>query len=264
MYSAVILISGYSPTKMHKSTVPAAAPYIPIAILSASESACASADNELIVAFEIKANECIGSKIRCCVGLGCTAIVLIGSFKYTTHGSHGSDKHINFIHFYYWHEFVEYCRSRSYIVYGIVPTATILTPDARASASVEKVVSFQSSSKHNVVFITSYLTIDNWNEEAVAACTELIHVSIPNACVDLQIQYNAKISIVLHHYTSVTSYQERTVIGEKYTVAATTRGRYYKISPCVDSSNDITCISTSIFDTDDTYMNTLYGDEDEE
>ena len=63
--------------------------------------ACIVADkpSSFVVSFNVSKKHNVGTIARCCTAFDVKALCLVGSREYNTFGSHGSDSHVDMLHF---------------------------------------------------------------------------------------------------------------------------------------------------------------------
>lgn len=61
----------------------------------------------------------LGPLIRCCVAFGAQKLILVGSHQFSTHGAHGSQKHIRTEAFMTWAQVQEEARRKGWSILGL-------------------------------------------------------------------------------------------------------------------------------------------------
>ena len=154
----------------------------------------------------------IGPTLRCAVGLGCTAVIVVGNISYGTHGAHGSQRHIQVIHFYTWDEVREYALSRSCALYGVV--SPLQATESTISAISVDEITFSA----NAVFMIG-------NRQSVLSATQirvadsLIYVNFPGGSrLGSLVTADLQLSICLHQFAVSNGYEQVIIEEEKYCV----------------------------------------------
>lgn len=55
--------------------------------------------SSFVVSFNVSKKHNVGTIARCCTAFDVKALCLVGSREYNTFGSHGSDSHVDMLHF---------------------------------------------------------------------------------------------------------------------------------------------------------------------
>ena len=160
---------------------------------------------ELYVVIENSRNQNIGTTLRCAIAFGAKALLVVGSDKFSTHGAHGAQKHIQIQHFFYWMECVDYLRSRECIIYGVVDKDAI-----SKNVPVRSVV-FRCSSAF-IIPING-----NLKEDQITVCDQLVYVEFPSERLE-RVHNDVKSSICLHHFASTVVRPEREFVHEKFLI----------------------------------------------
>jgi tRNA G18 (ribose-2'-O)-methylase SpoU len=176
---------------------------------------------ELILAVATHRGKNIGPVLRCAVGFGCSMIIIVGSPQYGTFGAHGAQKHIRVIHFYYWKEFYEYIKQKNNcLIFGLSHTSSSIST---LSTNIELL------SKPNIpIHETNFNNNDSvfmmgesnnlLTEEQLILCDNILHVPFPNSNLEKLVNYDSKVAICMHHFSTQAKFEERSVIGEKFHV----------------------------------------------
>ena len=170
----------------------------------------------MFVCVETRRKKNIGTLMRCAVAFGASNIIIVGSPKYSTHGSHEAKKFIRVQHFYYWKDCINFLRISNCLVYGlssfqILPLTSDQNNDAQYSQPID---GFHFTMTNNAGFIIG--ETDGLTVEQRSLCDYLLHVRFPKQCLESYVQYDCKISISLHCYALQAGYNNVDRNGEKY------------------------------------------------
>ncbi|CAM9929285.1 unnamed protein product [Discosporangium mesarthrocarpum] len=184
----------------------------------------------------------LGTLIRCAAAFAVKEVVVVGVSKFSTHGAHGSQKHVQCVHFHDWATAAAYLRGdRRCHICGIGPPPLPETPDADGdmerksceaelgSAGVGLEGIRDSIGTHTLLSMavhlrpfrgsTAFLVGHNntLEQDALGLCDYLVHVQ---QVLDVPVALGAPVttSIALHHFTSWARYKERRHSGEKFLV----------------------------------------------
>jgi len=164
---------------------------------------------DMYLVIESSRNQNIGTTLRCAVAFGAKALILVGSEKISTHGAHGSQHHINILHFFYWRECEVYLRSQKCTIKTIVPPSDTDTfahvADARAETYCSS-CAFILASKAGI------------SKEQAEICDGFVSIFYPVRAFDRDVHYDVTISITLQHFASAMKFCERRFEGEKFCI----------------------------------------------
>lgn len=146
---------------------------------------------ELILAIETHRGRGIGTFLRCGAAFGASAIIIVGSPKFGTHGAMGAQKYTQIMHYYTWGECLDYVREKGCDVVGISPHLVTSKVATKVSKCVDS-LSFKSS----VCFVIAEK--DGLTQDMINFCDEVFHVSVPS--METLIKYDAKVAICLQKY----------------------------------------------------------------
>ena len=157
----------------------------------------------------------IGSVVRCAAAFACEELFVIGDNNVNTFGCHGSNKYLQFTHFFYWEDFWEHMRTAhaDYKVYGIVENEGLYGEEGcqkRSSDAVET-LSFHPSA----LFVMSHA----FEGQILSQCDYVIHTTALCPQYSPTIKYDAKVAMCLHYFTSSQGYDQAAVSGEKFVVS---------------------------------------------
>lgn len=164
--------------------------------------------NMLILAVESHRHKSIGTYLRCASAFGAQTIAVVGSTQFSTHGAHGAQNHVQIVHFYYWSECVEFCRSQGCAVFAISPCAVVQNETISQSIDQYK---FRTQSACFIVADNDGLT-----REHLDAADEILHVDIPEASFADKVMYDAKVAICLHQFAVAAGMEARKFENEKH------------------------------------------------
>lgn len=207
------------------------------------------------VCVEIRKNLNIGSLIRCCVAFGCTGIILIGSTEYYSFGSHGSQQHLCYYHFYNWHDFLVYVQTRN-IGYHVIPNSKLGSERTVDSIKIENVT-------FTVADIMMFVVEDTYAipPEVQVNCTSAIAVIAPNAVMNDKIDYTAKVAVVLQYHAAMVGASANQFHNEKFIVSKSDlkNSKVITLSESAHANAD----AESVEDITNDAMSTLFGEEDD-
>ncbi len=181
---------------------------------------------EFILAVETYKNKCIGPLIRCSTAFGATIVAIVGSPKYSTHGAHGAQNHMQVIHFYYWKDLIEYVKERGCQTCSISPKSIEQTTSSRLDddSSVTTISTTKSHSVDDFQFIQSTCFIVGEREELtteqINICDHILHVEIPNMNYQHLVHYDTKISLCFQQFAIQSNFKISEYNGEKHVLGA--------------------------------------------
>lgn len=152
-------------------------------------------------------NNNLGPVLRCTAGFG-AELVVVGVKKFSTHGAHGSNKHVKVRHFYEWFELRSFLkREMNCWVYGM------LLKQKQRSLAVSSRAFVQNQ---NIALIIPHRH-EELSEEQMSLCDDFIHID-PCFSPGLNLELPIRLGITLHHLTAHANFSERSFQGEKYVV----------------------------------------------
>ena len=143
----------------------------------------------LFVALEVKPRQNIGTNLRTAVAFGATAVIVVGSRKFSFHGAHGAEKHIPVIHFFSWEECSLFAKSLDCKLYGISGTPSV-------SSNVHMPHDYKFNT--HAVFILNLCGTLSAEELSICHAVFTPNVDNPRG----SIKYEAVVGICLHYYAS--------------------------------------------------------------
>lgn len=162
----------------------------------------------LILAVESHRHKSIGTYLRCASAFGAQTIAVVGSTQFSTHGAHGAQNHVQVVHFYYWSECFEFCRSQGCVVFAISPSAVVRNETVSQSADQYQ---FSTQSACFVVADNDGLT-----NEHLDAADVILHVDVPEPSFADKVMYDAKVAICLHQFATAAGMEARKFENEKH------------------------------------------------
>ena len=224
---------------------------------------------EMYIVIETVRNQNIGTTLRCAVAFGATALIIVGSDKISTHGAHGSQHHLQILHFFYLEECKAFLRSKNCLIHAIVPSS-----ETTSFAKVVDVRSVPYSAACAFVLASkSGLSIDQ-----ARICDSFVSVVFPKKEFSREVIYDVTVSIVLQHFTALMQYREHNFAGQKFILSETAL-RHRKIqkmsdrniafeskSSAIDYSDNTVSVLLDTFCTpgEETFLSNFFGGGAEE
>lgn len=148
---------------------------------------------KLFLAIETQRSRCLGTLIRCASAFGASAVLVVGSPHYSTHGAHGAQKYLQVIHFHYWAECVDFLRTQDCSLYGICPSSSSKVGDSVIFTNPQPIdrIAFQRS----VCFLLG--PRNDLTGEIISYCEALVYVPVPDMQRQHLVHYDAKVSVCL-------------------------------------------------------------------
>uniref|UniRef100_K3WZH7 tRNA/rRNA methyltransferase SpoU type domain-containing protein n=1 Tax=Globisporangium ultimum (strain ATCC 200006 / CBS 805.95 / DAOM BR144) TaxID=431595 RepID=K3WZH7_GLOUD len=140
----------------------------------------------------------LGTYLRTASAFGATQVVVVGSLRFGTHGSHRAHKYVDIVHFYKFDEAKAYLKSRGCDIIGVKQHAS-------------------SSATHQAPFHGSTaFVIDNevpgLSDDQLAICDSLVHVPCHGAqATALSLDTTVVTAIVLHNFTKWAKFPPRSM-----------------------------------------------------
>jgi hypothetical protein len=176
----------------------------------------------LFLAVETRRNQPLGTLIRCASAFGVTALVVIGSKHFSTHGSHGSHRRMNVLHFYYWSDCVEHMR-KMYpdIVFGaITPTS-----DSLGSKNVPAYATDEIVYRSNCVCLVAQSDVRmELTTEQINIVNFSVYVRLPHKVLEPHLHWMTKLSLVFQTFGRQKRFGLTDYTGQKFSVTELQEG----------------------------------------
>lgn len=176
---------------------------------------------QLFFALETRRNQSIGPLIRCASAFGVQSLIVVGSKHFSAHGSHGSLRRMNVMHFYYWRDCKAYLQS-------IFPSIVfaVISQNSNPCGGLESV------STDSVVYTSDFLCLIAQpdvrvplSEEQCEIADFSMHVRVPNIIYESQLHWSTKISLALQSFGLQKHFSTTSHEGFKFYVTASEESR---------------------------------------
>ena len=148
----------------------------------------------------------------------------IDSFRFTYVGAHGSQKHIDIIHFYNWKDCIHFLRNDlQYVIYALTPrsldiNSTFLINNPASDTFTSLPIESHTFPDRKFAILMNAHT-DNMCSYMCKSSDVVFHVSCVNQELEYYISYQAKLAILLNlHAMKVKAMQEHVFQGEKFVI----------------------------------------------
>jgi hypothetical protein len=175
----------------------------------------------LFLALETKRNQSIGPIIRCASAFGVETLIVVGSNHFSSHGSHGSLRRMNVLHFFYWADCKRYLSSK----YPSISFASL-------SPSSEPCLTKSMVAVDTAVFSTSALCLlvqpdirVPLSEDQLSVSDYCLYVRVPSKLLEAHLHWHTKISLAMQAFGLQKGFTTSIHEGFKFSVATTEESR---------------------------------------
>jgi hypothetical protein len=205
---------------------------------------------KLFVAVEARRNQSIGTLIRCASAFGATSIIIVGSDKFSTHGSHQSHKKIQLVHSYIWEDCISYLKNIDSTIQFVacspskindVPISiSSYSSHSQQSRLVSSVSTDDISYSSSVCFIVADSKL-GLREEILQFCEAIVWIRLPNQSKEHLLHFDTKLSLIFQSYAMNMHFPSTGYGGTKFDILESNdEFRPIFVSPPVNPSIQVT------------------------
>lgn len=156
----------------------------------------------------------VGTILRCAVALGATALIVVGSKTFATHGAHGAQSYLQIIHFYSWDEVKMYGDANMCSIYGVVSPLHCLCPSPQKMATSIDSINYAS----NAIFIVGDKHCQ-LTEAQIDVTDELLYIDVPGGPkLGSLLTRDLQLSICLNQFAAKHQYEQVKFEKEKFCI----------------------------------------------